>query len=217
MNPEAPSTRKYKRGQHPNSRANLRPPWAPGTSGNPKGRKSFWEYLEEDTGRERKAPAADTGIIRKRGGNRCTVCQHPLRGYIDGLLVLGMSIRSTAGIYGLSASAVHRHKQHHIPKVPQASGARAAREACETVEPNLSALENTTTNNVDEVTWQVFLNLWEAFEDRIPDTPEGDFLRTLATASVWLFRLQGRGYYDVSGKTEDIQAAYEVLVEWYRG
>jgi hypothetical protein len=46
---------------------------------------------------------------------RCTVCDHPERHSIDGILVNGAPYRSVAKRFGLSESAVYRHKTDHLP------------------------------------------------------------------------------------------------------
>src|SRR3954447_23338990 len=46
---------------------------------------------------------------------RCTVCDHPERHSIDEVLVAGASYRSVAKRFGLSESAVYRHKTEHLP------------------------------------------------------------------------------------------------------
>src|SRR5262249_23697610 len=46
----------------------------------------------------------------------CTVCQHREREAIDTALVAGKeSLRTSAGRFGLSASALRRHKARHLP------------------------------------------------------------------------------------------------------
>jgi hypothetical protein len=47
---------------------------------------------------------------------RCTVCNHPEGHSIDGALVTGAPYRSVAKRFGLSESAVYRHKTDHLPK-----------------------------------------------------------------------------------------------------
>jgi lambda repressor-like predicted transcriptional regulator len=48
-----------------------------------------------------------------RGGlDRCSGCLHPERAKIDAALASGVSLRWIAREYGLSPSAVHRHKAH---------------------------------------------------------------------------------------------------------
>ena len=46
---------------------------------------------------------------------RCTVCDHPERNGIDQALVTGAPYRSVAKRFGLSESAVYRHKTEHLP------------------------------------------------------------------------------------------------------
>ena len=45
---------------------------------------------------------------------RCTVCDHPKRHGIDEALVSGAPYRSVAKRFGLSESAVYRHKTEHL-------------------------------------------------------------------------------------------------------
>jgi hypothetical protein len=58
---------------------------------------------------------------------RCTVCDHPERHSIDKALVSGAPYRSVAKRFGLSESAVYRHKTEHLP--PHLLKAREAEEA----------------------------------------------------------------------------------------
>ncbi len=46
---------------------------------------------------------------------RCTVCDHPERHSIEEALVTGAPYRSVAKRFGLSESAVYRHKAEHLP------------------------------------------------------------------------------------------------------
>src|SRR5215216_1107326 len=46
---------------------------------------------------------------------RCTVCDHPESHSIDETLVTGAPYRSVAKRFGLSESAVYRHKTEHLP------------------------------------------------------------------------------------------------------
>ena len=46
---------------------------------------------------------------------RCTVCDHPKRHSIDEALFTGAPYRSVAKQFGLSESAVYRHKGEHLP------------------------------------------------------------------------------------------------------
>jgi hypothetical protein len=45
----------------------------------------------------------------------CTICVNPSRQAIDDGLIAGQSIRAISGQYGLSKSAVDRHKDNHVP------------------------------------------------------------------------------------------------------
>jgi hypothetical protein len=45
----------------------------------------------------------------------CTVCEHPEREVIDRALVGEGSNRSVASLFGVSESAVRRHKSNHLP------------------------------------------------------------------------------------------------------
>ncbi len=59
---------------------------------------------------------------------RCSICNHPKRTAIDNALVSGTSVRDIAGQYGVSKSAVYRHKKH----IPEAlTKAQAAEEAAQ--------------------------------------------------------------------------------------
>ena len=49
----------------------------------------------------------------------CTVCAHPALEQIDRSLVHGESLRSIAGRYDVSTSALHRHKQSDLPELLQ--------------------------------------------------------------------------------------------------
>jgi hypothetical protein len=44
----------------------------------------------------------------------CTICIHPAHAAIDEGLLVGLSIRRVSGQYGLSKSAVDRHKESHL-------------------------------------------------------------------------------------------------------
>ena len=46
---------------------------------------------------------------------RCTVCDHPQRHSFDETLVIGAPYWSIAKRFGLSESAVYRHKTEHLP------------------------------------------------------------------------------------------------------
>ena len=44
----------------------------------------------------------------------CSVCTHSARATIDDGLVMGQSLRAISAAYGLSKSAVDRHKDNHV-------------------------------------------------------------------------------------------------------
>lgn len=48
-------------------------------------------------------------------GRSCTICLHPERAAIDRALVSGTSFRDLAGQWSVTKSALHRHKQEHLP------------------------------------------------------------------------------------------------------
>lgn len=48
-------------------------------------------------------------------GRSCTICLHPERPAIDRSLVSGTSFRDLAGQWSVTKSALHRHKQDHLP------------------------------------------------------------------------------------------------------
>jgi hypothetical protein len=58
----------------------------------------------------------------------CTICTHPLRATIDDGLVTGQSLRALSAAYGLSKSAVDRHKDSHLPALPEQERADLERE-----------------------------------------------------------------------------------------
>ena len=55
---------------------------------------------------------------------RCTVCDHETRTSIETALISGAPLRDIAGRYGVSKSALERHKADHLP-----AGLAKAREA----------------------------------------------------------------------------------------
>ncbi len=65
----------------------------------------------------------------------CTICTHPELVTIDEGLVTGQSLRAISAAYGVSKSAVDRHKESHLPAVLTQDGAdlkaefQAARQA----------------------------------------------------------------------------------------
>ena len=56
---------------------------------------------------------------------RCTVCEHEKVEEINRLLLEGVSLRDLAGRYSVSKTALHRHKESHLPaKLVKAREAR---------------------------------------------------------------------------------------------
>ena len=47
---------------------------------------------------------------------QCSVCQHVSRDAIESSLIHGEPMRDVAGRYSISKSALHRHKNSHLPK-----------------------------------------------------------------------------------------------------
>lgn len=61
---------------------------------------------------------------------RCSICNHPKRREIDKALVSrSASMRDIAGRYGVSRSALSRHRKNHLPKLVKAAEAAAGAEA----------------------------------------------------------------------------------------
>lgn len=68
-------------------------------------------------------------------GRTCTVCQHPERHAIERALVAGGALRDIAGQYGLTKSAVERHKAEHLPvALVTAAGAEEVRQALDVLQ-----------------------------------------------------------------------------------
>lgn len=61
---------------------------------------------------------------------RCSICNHPNRAAIDKALVTrSASMRDVAGQYGVSRSALSRHKTNHLPRLVQAAEVAEAAQA----------------------------------------------------------------------------------------
>lgn len=57
---------------------------------------------------------------------RCSICNHPNRREIDKALVTrSASMRDIAGRFGVSRSALSRHKKNHLPRLVKAAEAAA--------------------------------------------------------------------------------------------
>ena len=124
---------------------------------------------------------------------------------IDGLLTLGIPVRTVAGNYELSRSALERHKQNHLPVFPNEERARAVVDAAATIHPHLEKLKRADKYDLMRSTWPTFNALWKAFEDSLGDSPEDRFRRCLAQACVWLYRIQGRSGYEREADLEGRQ------------
>lgn len=61
---------------------------------------------------------------------KCSICEHPKRGEIDRALVTrSASMRNIAERFGVSTTALARHKKGHIPRLVQAAQATAGAQA----------------------------------------------------------------------------------------
>lgn len=206
-----------RRGEHPSSRANLRPPWGPGQSGNPSGRRSLWSIISERMAAPPKEvmTPADFGMSNRavmamvRAGQkarvRCSVCRHKDLPIVDALLTLGVPIRAVARNYTLTRSAVGRHKQNHVPRFPAGGKARLMLQAEELLPPVIEKLKHVDRYNPERVTWPVFSKLWKALEDGLSDSPQDELWLCLASACVWLYRVQDK---------EDVRQAIAALESW---
>jgi hypothetical protein len=58
----------------------------------------------------------------------CSLCTHPARATIDDGLVTGQSLKALSAAYGVSKSAVDRHKESHLPAALTQDGADLERE-----------------------------------------------------------------------------------------
>jgi transposase-like protein len=68
--------------------------------------------------------------MAKSVGRKCSVCNHPDRNEIDKALVTrSASMRDIAGQYGVSRSALSRHKSNHLPRLVEAAKASEAAQA----------------------------------------------------------------------------------------
>jgi len=206
------------RGEHLHSRANLRPPWRPGQSGNPAGRPEHVAPAPGEplvfsaarlgfTDEELMAMAATTTTERKPPGLRCSVCLHENLPVIDGLLTLGTPLRAVAGGYALTRSALDRHRRNHLPRFPADGEARAVTEAEELLPSMIETLKRADRYNLQRSTWPVFNRLWEALESSLGDSAQDRLLLSLASACVWLYRVQ---------EHNDVREAVRALEAWWR-
>ena len=203
-----------RRGEHPNSRANLRPPWRPGESGNLAGRPEHVAPAPGEplvfsaarfgfTDEELMAMAATT-TERKTPRVRCSVCLHENLPVIDGLLVLRIPVRAVARSYGLARSALGRHRRNHLPPFRADGEARAVTEAGKLLPFMIEKLRYADRYNLGSAR-PVFDRLWRLLEASLGDSAEDRLLLALASASVWLFRVQGH---------QDLRQAIAALKAW---
>lgn len=171
------------------------------------------------TDEQTKPPAAPDPVrvaIVKEARGQCSVCRHENRALIDGLLTLGIPVRAVAGNFGLSRSALERHKQNHLPAFSNAGKARTVMDAAAILHPHIEKLKRADTYDLMHSTWPTFSALWKAFEDSLGDSPEDRLRRCLATACVWLYRIQGRNGYERAADLEDVKQAIGALESWRR-
>lgn len=203
------------RGCHPRSRANLRPPWCSGESGNPDGRPA---RVAPEPGAELELSPAGLGmsdeefaamvgpptVERKPPPVRCSVCRHQDRPVVDGLLVLGIPLRAVTRSYGLARSALDRHRRLHLPRFSADSEARAVTEAGKLLPSAIEKLRYAGRFNLAS-TWPVFDRLWRALDASLGDSAKDRLLLALASACVWLFRVQ---------EQSDVRKAIRALEAW---
>ena len=82
---------------------------------------------------------------------RCTICNHQERHGIDEVLVTGAPYRSVAKRFGLSESAVYRHKAEHLPT--HLLKAREVEEAAR-ADDLLEQVRHLQTHALDIETWE---------------------------------------------------------------
>lgn len=81
----------------------------PGSAPRAERRSNKQQDVPASPGKNRKAAA--NGASPKP---RCKTCAHPDRAAIDAELLQGLSIPTVAGRYGLSGSALNRHRSRHV-------------------------------------------------------------------------------------------------------
>ncbi|MBZ5588138.1 MAG: hypothetical protein LAO05_06205 [Acidobacteriia bacterium] len=73
------------------------------------------------------SPAMSDGVRGKRGV--CLACQHPKRAALDAALAAGDTLSFLSAKFGISRSAIHRHKTQHLLEAIAAEVPTAAVEA----------------------------------------------------------------------------------------
>jgi hypothetical protein len=222
-----------KRGQHPNSRRNLCPPWRKGESGNPAGRPSgsynrrhrglrrlFFDYMTkpwEEIEAERRVREEEVAMRQHEQRSKrvqCSICRHPQVALIDGLLTLGVPVRAIAINYRAARSAIERHKQNHLACLPIAQNARLAQKAVSVFPPLIEKLKSVDEDDLVQSTWPVFKDIWEAFMSTVGDTSIAKLQTCLAKACIWLYRVQARTEYEYEANHADVGRAIQELELW---
>ena len=97
----------------------------------------------------------------------CTICEHPEREAIDRALVGETSNLSVSSLFGVSESAVLRHKANHLPaKLVMAEHAAEVAEADNLLDSFWCEIEERTTVGIG---WPFWLRVWSA--SSITETP----------------------------------------------
>lgn len=74
----------------------------------------------------------------------CTVCSHPMREHIEEDLIRGAPLRNIAEQYGLSVTALHRHKGSHLPELLLKAREEEEVELAESIYEQVEALQRRT-------------------------------------------------------------------------
>lgn len=74
----------------------------------------------------------------------CTVCSHPMREHIEEDLIRGAPLRNIAEQYGLSVTALHRHKGSHLPELLLKAREEEEVELAESIYEQVEALRRRT-------------------------------------------------------------------------
>lgn len=80
----------------------------------------------------------------KRLPRACTVCSHPMREHIEEDLIRGAPLRNIAEQYGLSVTALHRHKGSHLPELLLKAREEEEAELAESIYEQVEALRRRT-------------------------------------------------------------------------
>src|SRR5271169_1619689 len=150
---------------------NLRAPWAKGTSGNPRGPEAGWK----DRAREKMKPEKPVPVRAPKGREvYCSVCRHSERATIDGLLTLGVPLRSLGRSYGLSKSSTERHKQNHLRTFPRPWEARQIVDGINALHVPMVILRR----NPHYYDAESLINrLWDALQATLGDNPHDELCR----------------------------------------